>query len=148
MNYEIRKAGLKDVEKAAEIFNLYRIFYRQEDNYEKCHAFIKERLLHDQSNIFLALADGQVVGFVQLYKLYHYIKLEKQWLLSDLFVHPDHRGKGLSIQLIERSKEWCEETGACGLMLETEKSNQIGNALYPRCGFEYDGAHNYYYWWK
>jgi GNAT superfamily N-acetyltransferase len=69
-------------------------------------------------------------------------------LLSDLFVHPDYRGKGLSVALIDRSKKWCEETEACGLMLETEKTNDIGNQLYPRCGFEHDGSHNYYYWWK
>ncbi|MFC4163176.1 GNAT family N-acetyltransferase [Epilithonimonas zeae] len=85
---------------------------------------------------------------LQLYKLYHYVKLAKQWLLSDLFVHPDYRGKGFSVAFIERAKQWCDETEACGLMLETEKTNDIGNKLYPRCGFEYDGLHNYYYWWK
>lgn len=148
MNYEIEKAGLKHLDAAATLFNLYRIFYRQNDDYEKCKQFVGERLSHEQSHIFIAYVDGKAVGFVQLYKLYHYIKLEKQWLLSDLFVHPDYRGKGLSVALIERSKQWCEDTGACGLMLETEKTNNIGNSLYPRCGFEYDGLHNYYYWWK
>jgi len=92
-------------------------------------------------------AGDKAVGFVQLYKLYHYIKLQKQWLLSDLFVHADYRGKGLSRALIDRAKQWCDETEACGLMLETEKTNVIGNKLYPGCGFEYDGNHNYYYWW-
>jgi len=148
MNYKIKKANLEDLEAAAELFNLYRVFYRQEDNDEKCKKFIQERMDHDQSNIFIAYAGDKAVGFVQLYKLYHYIKLKKQWLLSDLFVHPDYRGKGLSVALIDRSKQWCDETGACGLMLETEKTNDIGNKLYPRCGFEYDGLHNYYYWWK
>lgn len=148
MDYTIKKAGLEDLYTVAELFNLYRIFYRQADNYEKCKTFIQERLDNEQSNIFLVYIGDKAVGFVQLYKLYHYIKLKKQWLLSDLFVHPDYRGKGLSVALIDRSKKWCEETEACGLMLETEKTNDIGNQLYPRCGFEYDGSHNYYYWWK
>ncbi|WP_413512138.1 GNAT family N-acetyltransferase [Myroides odoratus] len=148
MNYTIKKASLEDLKEASELFNLYRIFYRQEADLEKSTAFIKERLLHGESDIFLAIADNKAVGFVQLYKLFHYIKLQKQWLLSDLFVHPDHRSKGLSVALIDRSKQWCDETGACGLMLETEKTNIIGNNLYPKCGFQYDGAHNYYYWWK
>jgi len=132
MEFNIKKVGLNDLDTTAKLFNLYRIFYRQADDYEKCKQFIKERMDNAQSNIFVVYADGKAVGFVQLYKLYHYIKLAKQWLLSDLFVHPD----------------WCDETGACGLMLETEKTNDIGNQLYPRCGFEYDGKHNYYYWWK
>ncbi len=148
MEYTIRKAGLEDLNETAGLFNLYRIFYRQESDMEKGKAFLKERFLNGESDIFLAIADGKAVGFVQLYKLFHYTKLQKQWLLSDLFVHPDYRGKGLSIALIDRSKQWCEETGACGLLLETEKTNEIGNTLYPRCGFEYDGTHNYYHWWK
>ncbi|WP_312789447.1 GNAT family N-acetyltransferase [Sphingobacterium sp.] len=148
MKYNIRKASLEDLDETAELFNLYRIFYRQESNLEKGKEFLKERFLHSESEIFLAIIDNKAVGFVQLYKLFHYTKLQRQWLLSDLFIHPDFRGKGLSVQLINRCKAWCDETGACGLMLETEKTNAIGNRLYPKCGFEYDDLHNYYHWWK
>ncbi|WP_312191403.1 GNAT family N-acetyltransferase [Sphingobacterium sp.] len=148
MKYNIRKASLEDLDETAELFNLYRIFYRQESNLEKGKEFLKERFLHSESEIFLAIIDNKAVGFVQLYKLFHYTKLQRQWLLSDLFIHPDFRGKGLSVQLINRCKAWCAETGACGLMLETEKTNAIGNRLYPKCGFEYDDLHNYYHWWK
>lgn len=148
MNINIKKVGLNDLESIGELFNLYRVFYRQENDYQKCKQFIKERLDNDQSHIFMVYVDGKAVGFVQLYKLYHYIKLQKQWLLSDLFVHPSYRGHGLSVALIDRSKQWCDETEACGLMLETELTNDIGNSLYPRCGFVLDRGHNYYYWWK
>lgn len=148
MDYIIKKAGLEDLDETAELFNLYRIFYRQLPDAEKSKEFIKERLLNGESDIFLVVIEDKAVGFVQLYKLFHYTKLQKQWLLSDLYVHPDYRGKGLSVALINRSKQWCEETGACGLMLETEKTNTIGNILYPRCEFEYDNLHNYYHWWK
>lgn len=148
MEINIKKVTLKDLEETVKLFNQYRIFYRQEDDYDKCKQFIKERLDNDQSTIFVIYIQDKPVGFVQLYKLYHYIKLAKQWLLSDLFVHPDYRGKGLSIALIDQAKQWCEDTKACGLMLETEKTNDIGNALYPRCGFEHDDKHNYYYWWN
>lgn len=148
MNYNIKKVVLEDLDQAAELFDLYRVFYRQESDVEKGKKFLRERILNDESHIFLLFEDEKAVGFVQLYKLFHYTKLQKQWLLSDLYVHPEHRGKGFSVALIDRCKKWCEQTDACGLMLETEKTNAIGNTLYPRCGFEYDGLHNYYYWWK
>lgn len=148
MDYYIKKASLEDLDQAAELFNLYRVFYRQESDLEKGKAFLKERFVNGESDVFLAFVANKAVGFVQLYKLFHYTKLQKQWLLSDLFVHPDFRGQGLSVALITRSKQWCEETDACGLLLETEKTNHIGNQLYPRCGFEYDGLHNYYQWWR
>ncbi|GEM64289.1 N-acetyltransferase [Sphingobacterium faecium NBRC 15299] len=148
MEFLIKQATLADLDESATLFNLYRIFYRQESDLEKGKDFLRERFINNESTIFLVLVDNQAVGFVQLYKLFHYTKLAKQWLLSDLYVHPDYRGQGLSIALIDRSKLWCEETNACGLMLETEKTNDIGNSLYPRCGFEYDGLHNYYHWWR
>jgi len=148
MKYTIKKAQLDDLEETATLFNLYRVFYRQEPDLVKATAFLKERFLNNESDIFLVIADGKAVGFVHLYKLFHYTKLQKQWLLSDLFVHPDYRGKGLSVALIDRSKKWCTETDACGLLLETEKTNDIGNQLYPRCGFIKDELHNYYNWWN
>ncbi|WP_447767691.1 GNAT family N-acetyltransferase [Sphingobacterium faecium] len=148
MAFLIKQATLADLDESATLFNLYRIFYRQESDLEKGKDFLRERFINNESTIFLVLVHNQAVGFVQLYKLFHYTKLAKQWLLSDLYVHPDYRGQGLSIALIDRSKLWCEETNACGLMLETEKTNDIGNSLYPRCGFEYDGLHNYYHWWR
>ncbi|UPZ35715.1 GNAT family N-acetyltransferase [Sphingobacterium sp. PCS056] len=148
MEFLIKQATLADLNESATLFNLYRIFYRQESDLEKGKDFLRERFINNESTIFLVLVDNQAVGFVQLYKLFHYTKLAKQWLLSDLYVHPDYRGQGFSIALIDRSKLWCEETNACGLMLETEKTNDIGNSLYHRCGFEYDGLHNYYHWWR
>jgi len=148
MAFLIKQATLADLDESATLFNLYRIFYRQESDLEKGKDFLRERFINNESTIFLVVVDNQAVGFVQLYKLFHYTKLAKQWLLSDLYVHPDFRGQGLSIALIDRSKLWCEETNVCGLMLETEKTNDVGNNLYPRCGFEYDGLHNYYHWWR
>ncbi|MDR2269965.1 MAG: GNAT family N-acetyltransferase [Sphingobacterium sp.] len=94
MNYQIKKASLENLDETAELFNLYRIFYRQESDLEKGKIFLKERFLHHESDIFLAVMDGKAVGFVQLYKLFHYTKLEMQWLLSDLFVHPAFGAKG------------------------------------------------------
>lgn len=142
------KVSMAQLEDAALLFDMYRVFYRQPADLARGRQFLADRIQNQESDIFLAYVDGQAVGFVQLYGLFHYIKLEKQLLLSDLFVHPDYRGLGLSVMLIDRAKAFCDEVGACGLMLETEKTNDIGNKLYPRCGFEYDALHNYYYWWK
>ena len=72
--------------------------------------------------------------------------MEKLWLLNDLFVDPDFRGKGVSIGLITIAKELVEQSNACGMFLETEKSNLIGNNLYTRTGFKLNQASNYYEW--
>ena len=72
--------------------------------------------------------------------------MKRLWLLNDLFVHPEARGKGFSVQLIEAAKQLCIETNACQLTLETSKLNAIGNNLYPKAGFEIDSENNYYAW--
>lgn len=72
--------------------------------------------------------------------------MKKFWLLNDLFVAEDQRVKGISISLIEKAKELVKETNACGMFLETEKSNAIGNQLYPRAGFKLNETSNYYEW--
>jgi GNAT superfamily N-acetyltransferase len=87
-----------------------------------------------------------MVGFVLLYPLFSSTRMEKLWLLNDLYVDENHRGKGYSIALINRAKELCKETKACGLMLETSKENAIGNRLYPTTGFTLDKDHNFYSW--
>ena len=66
-------------------------------------------------------AEHQLVGFVQLYPLFSSTRMEKLWLLNDLFVDPDYRGKGISKGLINKAKELVEESDACGMFLETEK---------------------------
>lgn len=145
---QIEIASLNNLNEFAELFNDYRVFYQQEPNLERGKGFLKARISNNETVTFLIKNDNKFVGFAQLYPLYHYKTLKRQWLLSDLFVKPEHRGQGLSIALIDRCKQYCSETDACGLLLETQKTNKIGNTLYPKCGFELDIEHNYYNWWS
>ena len=92
------------------------------------------------------MEEGDLVGFVQLYPLFSSTRMKKLWLLNDLFVVENFRGKGISKQLIEKCKDVCDDTGACGLMLETAKTNKTGNSLYVKTGFILDADHNYYSW--
>ncbi len=71
--------------------------------------------------------------------------MKRLWLLNDLFVAKEFRGQGISKLLIERAKQLAEQTHAAGLLLETEKTNEIGNQLYPSAGFNLE-ANNFYFW--
>ncbi|MHA3047829.1 GNAT family N-acetyltransferase [Riemerella anatipestifer] len=144
---EIRKATIKDLKFIVELFDQYRVFYENKSDKIKAEEFIAERLKLDDSKIFVAETDDKsLVGFVQLYPLFSSTRMKRLWLLNDLFVDNEFRGKGLSKMLIEKSKELCSQTNACGLILETAKTNVIGNELYPKVGFSLDKEHNYYSW--
>jgi len=143
----IRKARTEDVLQLAVLFDEYRIFYEYATDIDSAIVFLKQRLENDESKIFVAESDNEkLVGFVQLYPLFSSTRMKRLWLLNDLFVQPEYRGQGISKALIEKAKELCVSTNACGLILETAKSNMVGNQLYPATGFLLDETHNYYSW--
>lgn len=144
---KIRKAVEADLEQLVLLFEGYRIFYKKESNLKAARDFINSRLGNKDSEIFICEnAETTLVGFVQLYPLFSSTRMKKYWLLNDLFVKPDFRGKGISIKLIERAKELVKDTSAHGMFLETGKSNIIGNNLYPKVGFKLIDDVNYYEW--
>lgn len=146
--YIIRTATIEDLNPLVLLFDAYRIFYRKASDIASAKAFLQERLEQKDSVIYVAEASATntLVGFTQLYPLFSSTRMKRQWLLNDLYVDQAHRGKGLSKRLIERSKALAQATKAAGVRLETEKSNTIGNKLYPKTGFELDTEHNHYYY--
>ncbi|WP_332454021.1 GNAT family N-acetyltransferase [Chryseobacterium aquaticum] len=141
-----RKATIQDLSQLAELFDQYRVFYQKESDILSTENFLKERIEKQDSEIYVAESEGVLVGFVQLYPLFSSTRMKKYWLLNDLFVNENHRGKGFSKELIEAAKEVCKSSDACGILLETGKSNDIGNQLYPSCGFELYDEVNFYEW--
>ncbi len=143
----IRKALTDDVPLLALLFEAYREFYQQPPDPEAAVVFLQERIAGRESEIFVAENErGELVGFVQLYPLFSSTRMKRLWLLNDLYVSPAQRGKGISVMLIDAAKDLCRQTGSAGMLLETAKTNDIGNQLYPRTGFTLDSEHNYYSW--
>ncbi|MEB8345998.1 GNAT family N-acetyltransferase [Flavobacteriaceae bacterium KMM 6898] len=144
-----RKAEIKDLDELSVLFDAYRVFYRKETDIASAKNFLVERILKNDSEIFVAKnPEHQLVGFVQLYPLFSSVRMRKLWILNDLFVNYDSRKKGVSLGLIDKAKELVEKSDACGMFLETEKSNLVGNNLYPKAGFEFNKDSNYYQWYR
>jgi GNAT superfamily N-acetyltransferase len=141
-----RKATAADLQQLAELFDQYRIFYHKESDIQAAEKFLAERIENKDSEIFVAECNGRLVGFVQLYPLFSSTRMKRYWLLNDLYVNENYRGKGYSKALIEEAKKMAKSSDACGILLETGKSNDIGNQLYPACGFEIYDEVNFYEW--
>ena len=143
---QVREAKLSDLKNLSVLFNLYRMFYGKESDIRVAEEFLRSRIENKDSKIFVCDLNNELSGFVQLYPIFSSTRVSKYWLLNDLFVDIKKRGKGYSKLLIERSKELVRESKACGMMLETEKSNDIGNMLYPSTGFKKNKLSNFYEW--
>lgn len=144
----VRPATKKDLNQLSRLFDMYRVYFKQSSDPEEAATFLQERLERKESVVYVADDEGELAGFVQLYPLFSSIRLAKIWLLNDLFVLPEYRGKQVSKQLIDAGKQLVYETGAAGILLETEKTNEIGNHVYPAAGFKLYNETNYYWWSK
>lgn len=143
---KIFKAETVDLQTASFLFDLYRQFYKQKSDIDSAKLFLSERILKNESVIFLAANEqtNEGMGFVQLYPSFSSVSLKKIWILIDLFVHENYRRKGVAEALIEKSRLLCIETDAKGLILETDKSNASAQRLYDKTGFKKDKDHFYY----
>jgi ribosomal protein S18 acetylase RimI-like enzyme len=143
----IHLATTQDITPLARLFDAYRVFYHYPSDIPGSETFLADRLAKSDSIIYVARAtDDTLMGFVQLYPLLSSVRMKRLWLLNDLYVHPSFRGLKVSVRLIDHAKQLTRETQAAALLLETAKSNTIGNSLYHRTDFVLDTDHNYYSW--
>ncbi|HXB44400.1 MAG TPA: GNAT family N-acetyltransferase [Puia sp.] len=142
----IRAARMEDLDALAHLFDLYRIFYGKASDVEEAKKFLSQRIRDKESVIYVADDEKNLLGFTQLYPQFSSTRMKRSWLLNDLFVLKEHRQRGISKLLIERAKNLALKTGAAGILLETDKSNQVGNRLYLSKGFVLNDKSNFYWW--
>ena len=139
------RAELDDLETLVPLFDGYRRFYRQPPDAIGARAFLAERIKRNESVIFLAVVEGRVVGFTQLYPSFSSVSMQRLWVLNDLFVAPDGRRSGAGRALLDRAERWARETGAKGLILSTEVTNTTAQRLYESAGWTRDDEFFHYH---
>jgi len=118
----------------APLFDSYRVFYKQQSNIEAVKHFLSERVKNEDSIIYLAFIDDVPVGFTQLYPLFSSVSMSPIYLLNDLYVDSNYRGKGIGEALINKAKLFCKENHLKGLAIQTAFNNPAQH-LYQRLGF-------------
>lgn len=142
-----RKACIEDIVLLVKLFDEYRGFYEKETDVLGANEFLTDRINKNDSEIFVAETNDKVLTrFVQLYPVFSSTRMKRLWLLNDLYVNPNYRGRGISVLLIDQAKALAVNTNSAGLILETAKANTIGNTLYASTDFALDEEHNYYSW--
>ena len=139
------RAELDDLDTLVPLFDAYRQFYGRPSDHAGARAFLADRFKRGESVIFLAVVDGAIVGFTQLYPSFSSVSMKRLWLLNDLFVTPDARGSGAGRALLERAERWAAETGAKGLTLGTQITNEAARRLYEACGWTRDEEFVHYH---
>lgn len=132
--------------KLVTVFEEYRAFCNFEPSEKQTFEFLEKLMRNEASVMFIAVdpTSDSVMGFVNLYPSYSSLALKRLWILNDLGVSSQFRGKSVSKALIQRVLSFAKETQAIRVELKTGKKNQRALQLYHAMDFEIDSDNVYY----
>lgn len=142
---EIRKAKLEDLKEICSVgYQLSLDMSALEPEYfavaQQREAPMREAILEETKDIFLADLDGKIVGFACVWECE--TKAEENYLvpgkfayLSDLVLLPESRGRGIGGALLDACKNWAGQRGISRMKLDSLCKNEVANHLYEREGF-------------
>ena len=144
MEYAIVRAHVEHVPDIIPLFDAYRMFYRQESNFLGAQKFLKDRLSNNESIIYLAFADENAIGFIQLFPVFSSVSMEAMYILNDLYVEENYRRRGIGKMLVDQAKALCREKKLKGLALQTETDNPA-QQMYEYLEFKRDPDLHYFW---
>lgn len=74
--------------------------------------FLYERIVKNQSTLFIAFINGEAVGFTQLYPIFSSVSLRPALLLNDLYIAEMARKLGIASALLNKAKEFGKQNNA------------------------------------
>jgi ribosomal protein S18 acetylase RimI-like enzyme len=144
--FDVVRSGPEDLESLVPLFEAYREWYGRLPDEATARGFLRERLVRGDSVIFLArdAASGEALGFTQLYPSFSSLRMNREWILNDLYVTREARGRGVGRRMMERARDLAIETEAVAVVLATQKENVVAKALYDSLGYRLDDEFDYY----
>lgn len=135
MVLQIKQASIDDINIVAPLFNAYRIFYNQASDMAGATNFLYERIVKNQSTLFIAFINVEAVGFTQLYSIFSSVSLRPALLLNDLYIAERASKLGIASALLNKAKEFGKQNNAGWLLLETAFDNYNTQSLYEKNGW-------------
>ncbi|MDF0673468.1 MAG: GNAT family N-acetyltransferase [Nitrospira sp.] len=144
MTDSVRRASIHDLDRLAALFDAYRQVYGQPSNLVVARRFLSDRLSRNESVVLMAEnRAGSAVGFVQLFPTFSSILAAPMYLLSDLFVIPEARRRGVGTRLLASAAETARTAGAVRLELATAITNRSAQRLYEAMEWQRDEFYLY-----
>ena len=137
MKIEIRKISKEEYLLVADMFNKYRIFYKQPSDIELAKQYLKDRLANNEAQVFVAYDNetSELLGFTLLYAKFSSVSVIKNWHIGDLYVEPNQRKQGIGQKLLQTAIDFATEQNAKFVSLNTAKDNFTAQKVYEDFGF-------------
>lgn len=140
----VRQAVLADLPQIVPLFDLYRQFQGEPSDPAAGERFLRARLDHGETVLFIATVDGRPLGMAQLYPIHSSVTLQRVFILNDLFVHADGRRRGVAAALLEALEAYAWSMGASSLRLNVARDNRQAQAVYDARHWLRDGDYFMY----
>jgi GNAT superfamily N-acetyltransferase len=146
---QILQAYIRHLSLIVGLFDEYRQYHCQPPNSEAARNFLADRLERRDSAIFFASEGSgsfqRALGFTQLYPSYCSLSMKRIWILSDLYVLPDCRRRGVARALHERARQLAIETKARGLAFSTTGEDEVTKQFCEALGYARDeNVHDFF----
>ena len=92
---------------------------------------LKAELEKNPDGCFVALMDGELVGYITT----SVVSIASRGVIANIAVSSKLQGRGIGRKLIDRALVFFKDIGLHQAKIETLASNQVGQHLYPSCGF-------------
>jgi len=99
--------------------------------------YLNMRFTNKESIVYVAILDGEIVGFTQIHPSFSSVNLKKIHILNDLYVDENYRNKDIATHLIKHVESLAIQNSIAYLTIETYKANQA-KALYLKNGWDLD----------
>jgi len=135
LELSVKRITVNEIHLVVNLFDNYRLFYKQTSDLALAKDFLTERLKNNESVIFVVLDNEKPIGFTQLYPTYSSVRMVRNWILNDLYVDGDCRKQGIGKILINAAMDFGRSAGAKYVQLETAVDNYSAQHLYESIGF-------------
>ena len=125
----------REIEELAQIFEEYRAHYGEAADAARSAAWLERNLESSQFRAFVAVHQGQLIGFAITMEVPASLQLGHFWQIRDLFVSPHHRRLGVGRALLDSLRTAATTAGASRLALQTENDNEPALRLYADSGY-------------
>jgi len=113
------------------------LFSPSQENETRWRKHILSVYEEDENQILIAENDGKIVGFIKIKILVTHplVSNIKCSLISDMYVLPEFRRKGIASTLMNRVFEYVKSKGVTHVRLNVMESNIPAYNLYEKMGF-------------
>ena len=138
MELKIIRANKNHIEGVSILFDLYRQFYKYQKDFKNSKNYIHNRIINDESIIFICIVNEKIVAFVQLYRTFDSLNLNKKIVLYDLYVLKNYRKLGIGRKLMNKSRDFAINNNFARIELSTSINNYNAQKLYESLDYNRD----------